>query len=178
MNDANPADEDAMVTDSMTPAARDEADAPPAPEVVGLQWEVTAEPNPFHRRLLVTDGPEPVVDLVLDPLVVQDLIASLAHVHAAQCAALGLPANPARSVPSPDPDEVEDEVAAMSAGDAVVAGEGGEDASSPSGHALSQTPVVGGGPMTLAWWWQHKLLAFLLLFAVVFAAVGACAGPS
>lgn len=177
MDDTNPADEDVMVTEAMTPAPRDEGDAAPVVEAVGLRWEVTAEPNPFHRRLLVIDESEPVLDLALDPLVVQDLIVSLTHVHAAQCTALGLPADAPRHVPAIVPATVEEEIANKAPGTAVATSEDADIAGSTSDGA-TQLQATGGGPLTLAWWWQHKLLAFLLLFAVVFTAVGAFTGPS
>lgn len=214
MTDHAPADDTLMAPDSVSThadgpdvlsplpeatrdAAREVADGAPAGEGT-LAWSLTADPNPFHRRLVFTDGDLPVLDLSLDPLTVQDLLVALGHVHTAQRAALGLgaAAGLAAAVGVADTEVADTEVADAEVADAEVvvatlgtvpgasrdlsdaAAEDGDDGAPVSVAADDEDTVApaASSPLTWAWWRQHKLLAFLLLFAAISAGIGALTG--
>lgn len=191
MSDTEPADENVMASDSTAPTdadptlARNASDGPHGDEGDALTWMVTAEANPFHRRLVVTTHDTPTLDLLLDPLVVQDLLVALGNVHADQRRVLGLaPLDDAAAAPVHDHHV---DAAAELAGDAPNRSQSAGDddnamdadgAPVAAADGVAPPPPSTGGPMTLGWWWQHKLLGFLLLFAAVFAGIGALTGSS
>jgi hypothetical protein len=163
-----------------TPAEVQHSDADAAP-ILGLRWAVTDEPNPFHRRLVLSTDGMAVLDLSLDPLLLQDLLASLAYVRDAQRAVLGLvdapistPVAPAASPgPAPTaPASVEAEPTdALTDSTHPVSME--SDASVAATTGLSTPSAF----TTFAWWRSHKLLAFLLIFGAVFFIVGSLTSP-
>lgn len=187
MSTLEPADESVMAPDETTAngaAAGGDPITAAHDNGGGLEWTVTDEANPFHRRFVVTACEATVLDLLLDPLVVQDILAALRQVNADQRRVLGLPSEPVTSTVLSSDDstlgEAANGTAAESSSDDIDEGPlVAEGVQSSAVEAAGDTPPSlgpAGGPLTLVWWWQHKLLAFLLLFAAVFAGVGALTG--
>lgn len=183
----------------------------PLPATGPLMWQVTTEPNPFHRRLIVTTPDTSLLDLSLDPLLLRDLIEALSLVHDAQRAALGITAAslpvgdqsenapPTPTAPdNPQPDssahvtphhalEVDDlDAGADDVDSDALATDDPDSHVQPDGESVTrdsrpvpnpETSVASVNPLTFEWWWSHKLLAFLLIFAAVFFVVGTVTAP-
>lgn len=176
-----------------------------------LLWQVTTEPNPFHRRLIVTTADAALLDLSLDPLLLRDLIEALSLVHDAQRAALGVTAasltvgDQGENTPitpiTPDGPPA-DSSAHVTPHRALEVDDLGADADGVDSDTLAaddpdshvqpddesatrdsrpvpnpETSVASVNPLAFEWWWSHKLLAFLLIFAAVFFVVGTVTSP-
>lgn len=158
----------------------------------GLLWMVTGESNPFQQRLMFTHNAVPILDLTLDPLLLRDLITSLAHVQEAQRAVLGVGVTTSEGIatsPSTPTDQpatgshpAENENAAAAdlnitsitePDDADADGE----PDTTHGEGTPQAVIGSGAFTTFAWWRTHKLLAFLLAFAVMAFILGTVTSP-
>lgn len=168
----------------VTHVTEPEANGEPAEaqhDVVGLRWAITDEANPFQRRLLFTRDSAIVLDLSLDPLLLQDLLYSLAVLRESQRSVLGIGPAGREEDPVPSGPEMSDDES-----NAPIGAGNDCDLYQSLDHALGDdwteptTPTVPDGTASLAlapfpsfgWWKVHKLLAFLLLFGAFFFVLG------
>lgn len=181
---AQPDEEFDTSTEAATGAPHSEAPSAPASVIVepttengvALDWYITDDANPFHRRLLVNDAAGPLVDLFLDPLVVQDLIASLSMVHNAQRTAMGLTPVTAQASETHLPEGLPEEHEVAHPHVRANATSQAQGSTVNQGRPDTATTAPTAGPTTITWWWRHKLLAFLLVFAAVFFVHGTVTG--
>lgn len=130
------------------------------PGSLAVSWTVVEKvaANPFTCALVFEDASGEVLTFDLDPLSVRDLASALATVRDAQAAALGIPHRSATTSHDPDP----------SAGVGVPDPAPDRSDAAPSVIAAEVTPPITWG----TWAATHKLLMFLLVFAVVFGTYG------
>lgn len=126
-----------------------------------LTWRVTAEPNPFARQLVFNEDDEEFLWWQLDPLALNTLLVALTQVRDEQLAAL------AATLGAQEP--ITAASSTIAPGELIAPVEPGDD---PNDPPFQQPPTF-----SLAWWAQHKLLAFLIAMTILLFAVGFINGP-